>query len=231
MTLRVGLIADEFTTETLRRSATIVPLDGEHFEDQLRGQNLDLVLVESAWKGNGGQWLVQLPAEPLTQTDKVTDLGNDEVVAGLMAEMTELREALARAEAEAQAARDIAGNRVSIRWTFHTRPVATSSAVAPVATTPVTGPAAPADLQEYGLWLINQSRAQYGFAPLRLDAGVSGADLPGAATAGRLRRGAVRRSGRRGLAGRGGEYAAAARLRPPGPAGHPGPVAPGTSGR
>jgi hypothetical protein len=66
-----------------------------------------------ARKGNGGQWLVQLPAEPLTQTDKVTDLGNDEVVAGLMAEMTELREALARAEAKAQAARDIAGARVA----------------------------------------------------------------------------------------------------------------------
>jgi hypothetical protein len=64
-----------------------------------------------ARKENGGQWLVQLPAEPLRQTDKVTDLGNDEVVAGLMAEMTELREALAKAEAEAQAARDIAGAR------------------------------------------------------------------------------------------------------------------------
>jgi uncharacterized protein YkwD len=72
-----------------------------------------------------------------------------------------------------RAARDMAGNRVSIRWTFHTRPAATGSVAGPVATSPVTGPPAPADLQEYGLWLINQSRAQYGFAPLRLDAGVS----------------------------------------------------------
>ena len=71
-------------------------------------------------------------------------------------------------------ARDLEGNRVSVSWTFHTRPVPTSSVAGPVATTPaVTGPPAPADLQEYGLWLINQSRAQYGFAPLRLDAGVS----------------------------------------------------------
>ena len=42
-----------------------------------------------ARKGNGGQWLVQLPTEFLTQLDKVGDLGagrgGDEVVAGLMA--------------------------------------------------------------------------------------------------------------------------------------------------
>lgn len=54
--LRIGLIADEFTTETLRRSATIVPLDGERFEEQLRTERLDLVFLESAWNGNGGQW-------------------------------------------------------------------------------------------------------------------------------------------------------------------------------
>jgi hypothetical protein len=71
-----------------------------------------------ARKGNGGQWLVQIPTDPLTQSDKVgalgRDLGSDEVVAGLMAEVTELREALARAEAEAQAARDTAGARVAV---------------------------------------------------------------------------------------------------------------------
>jgi hypothetical protein len=70
-----------------------------------------------AKKGNAGQWLVQLPTEPLTQPDKVGDLGislgSDEVVAGLMAEVTELREALARAVAEAQTARDTAGARVA----------------------------------------------------------------------------------------------------------------------
>lgn len=54
--LRIGLIADEFTTETLRRSATVVSLDGERFEEQLRTETLDLVFVESAWNGNGGQW-------------------------------------------------------------------------------------------------------------------------------------------------------------------------------
>lgn len=54
--LRIGLIADEFTTETLNRSATIVPLDVETYADQICTENLDLVFIESAWSGNGGQW-------------------------------------------------------------------------------------------------------------------------------------------------------------------------------
>ncbi|MET4077421.1 glycosyltransferase [Janibacter sp. UYMM211] len=52
--LRVGIIADEFTTETLRPTFDLVPLDRHGWRDQLDG--LDLVFVESAWKGNDGQW-------------------------------------------------------------------------------------------------------------------------------------------------------------------------------
>jgi hypothetical protein len=69
-----------------------------------------------AKKGNAGQWLVQLPpelAEPSTRPDKVTDLGSDEVISGLMAEVTELREQLARSQAEAHATRDTAGAQVA----------------------------------------------------------------------------------------------------------------------
>ncbi|MFF0973287.1 UNVERIFIED_CONTAM: glycosyltransferase [Kocuria sp. CPCC 205295] len=54
--LRIGLIADEFTTKTLQRAAQIVVLDRDGFEGQLRDEVLDLVLIESAWNGNGGQW-------------------------------------------------------------------------------------------------------------------------------------------------------------------------------
>lgn len=53
--LRVGIIADEFTTETLRPSLDLVPLDRAGWRDQLEG--LDLIFIESAWKGNDGQWL------------------------------------------------------------------------------------------------------------------------------------------------------------------------------
>lgn len=54
--LRIGLIADEFTTETLRRAARITVLDREGFAQQLRDEDLDLVFIESAWNGNDGQW-------------------------------------------------------------------------------------------------------------------------------------------------------------------------------
>lgn len=54
--LRIGLVADEFTTKTLQRAARIVVLEREGFEAQLRDGDLDLVLLESAWSGNDGQW-------------------------------------------------------------------------------------------------------------------------------------------------------------------------------
>ncbi|MDO5617797.1 glycosyltransferase [Kocuria sp.] len=54
--LRIGVIADEFTTKTLQRSATIIPLDRSNFSSQLETENLDFILIESAWTGNDGQW-------------------------------------------------------------------------------------------------------------------------------------------------------------------------------
>ena len=52
--LRVGLVADEFTTQTLSSSVQLVPLDRKAWADQL--EDLDLVFIESAWSGNGGGW-------------------------------------------------------------------------------------------------------------------------------------------------------------------------------
>ncbi|WP_161784029.1 glycosyltransferase [Cellulomonas carbonis] len=52
--LRIGVIADEFTTRTLEGSVDVVPIDRERWPGQVDG--LDLLLVESAWKGNCGQW-------------------------------------------------------------------------------------------------------------------------------------------------------------------------------
>ena len=72
-------------------------------------------------------------------------------------------------------ARDLDGNRLSVSWRFETRAPNQSSAPAAVQSpAPVRGgPNAPADTLSYALWLINQSRAHYGFSPLRLDAAVS----------------------------------------------------------
>lgn len=54
--LRFGLIADEFTTRTLEGSVHVVPLRRDGWLEQVENEGLDLVLLESAWKGNDGQW-------------------------------------------------------------------------------------------------------------------------------------------------------------------------------
>jgi uncharacterized protein YkwD len=74
-------------------------------------------------------------------------------------------------------ARDMDGNRLSISWRFETKappvqavPTTTTPAAPPLQT---GGPNAPAGTLDYALWQINQSRADYGFAPLRLDSAIS----------------------------------------------------------
>ena len=54
-TIRVGIIADEFTTETLARCVQLVPISRDNPLEALE-QGLDAVFIESAWEGNGGQW-------------------------------------------------------------------------------------------------------------------------------------------------------------------------------
>jgi hypothetical protein len=72
-----------------------------------------------ARKGNGGQWLVQLPDHELPKPDLAagspTGLGGDDAASELMAEVAELRERLAKAEANAQAARDLAAGQVAAK--------------------------------------------------------------------------------------------------------------------
>jgi uncharacterized protein YkwD len=75
-------------------------------------------------------------------------------------------------------AHDVDGNTVSGKWTFSTKApvrVKPEPAVATVAPPPppTGGPNAPSDVIAYALWQINQSRADYGFAPLRLDGAIS----------------------------------------------------------
>ena len=55
--LRVGLVADEFTTATLAASLHVTALDRERWREQLADADaFDLVFIESAWAGNDGQW-------------------------------------------------------------------------------------------------------------------------------------------------------------------------------
>src|SRR5699024_5196469 len=52
----IGLIADEFTTKTISASVSTMPIDRENWLAQIEQNPVDVVFVESAWSGNGGQW-------------------------------------------------------------------------------------------------------------------------------------------------------------------------------
>lgn len=54
--LKVAVIADEFTRTTLRGSFDVTLLKRQGWEDQFDEEKFDLVFVESAWEGNGGEW-------------------------------------------------------------------------------------------------------------------------------------------------------------------------------
>lgn len=54
--LKVAVIADEFTRSTLRGSFDVTLLKRQGWEDQFAQEKFDLVFVESAWEGNGGEW-------------------------------------------------------------------------------------------------------------------------------------------------------------------------------
>lgn len=76
-----------------------------------------------------------------------------------------------------EGARDQDGNAVVGSWTFASKaapapaPVAASQPAAQPRS--ASGPPAPSDVLQYALWQVNQSRAAYGFAPLRLDAAIT----------------------------------------------------------
>jgi glycosyltransferase involved in cell wall biosynthesis/spore maturation protein CgeB len=54
--ITLGLIADQFTTDTLASTVRVLPLSPENWRQELASQPIDALFVESAWKGNGGQW-------------------------------------------------------------------------------------------------------------------------------------------------------------------------------
>lgn len=54
--LRIGIIADEFTTKTLGASISLLPLKRKGWRKQLDETHVDAVFIESAWSGNDGAW-------------------------------------------------------------------------------------------------------------------------------------------------------------------------------
>jgi glycosyltransferase involved in cell wall biosynthesis len=54
--LRVAAILDEMSAACFAPECDLVPLSLEGWREQLEQQRPDLLLVESAWQGNGGEW-------------------------------------------------------------------------------------------------------------------------------------------------------------------------------
>ncbi|MBW5798985.1 glycosyltransferase [Halomonas elongata] len=54
--ITLGLIADQFTTNTLASAVKVVPLSPDNWREELAKQPIDAMFVESAWKGNDWQW-------------------------------------------------------------------------------------------------------------------------------------------------------------------------------
>jgi len=54
--ITLGLIADQFTTDTLASTLHVIPLSPDNWCNEIADQPIDALFVESAWKGNGGLW-------------------------------------------------------------------------------------------------------------------------------------------------------------------------------
>ncbi|MCE8018919.1 glycosyltransferase [Halomonas sp. MCCC 1A11036] len=54
--ITLGLIADQFTTDTLASAVKVVPLSPQNWREELEKQPIDVIFIESAWRGNNGQW-------------------------------------------------------------------------------------------------------------------------------------------------------------------------------
>lgn len=54
--LRIGIISDEFTRQSLEGSVELVPLSRTNWKNELDESKLDAVFIESAWEGNEGEW-------------------------------------------------------------------------------------------------------------------------------------------------------------------------------
>lgn len=54
--ITIGIIADQFTTDTLSSAIKVIPISPDNWQETLDKNSIDAIFVESAWKGNQGQW-------------------------------------------------------------------------------------------------------------------------------------------------------------------------------
>ena len=69
--LTVGVILDEFSLAALQFEWNQVPLSRGGWRQEIAAAEPDLIFIESAWAGNGGQWRYQLAGESGPKADFV----------------------------------------------------------------------------------------------------------------------------------------------------------------
>jgi hypothetical protein len=62
--VRVGIVSDEFTALSIEHWARLTHLTPANFTEVLEQEDLQMVLIESAWKGHEGSWLGKLRNGP-----------------------------------------------------------------------------------------------------------------------------------------------------------------------
>lgn len=67
--LRVGVILDEFSELALRWEWAQVPLTPDGWRAQVQDEQIELLFVESAWRGTGGAWQYQLTGSKAPSAD------------------------------------------------------------------------------------------------------------------------------------------------------------------
>jgi hypothetical protein len=72
--LRIALIADAELTADLAPDCELLPIDPDHWREQLETQRPDLLVVESAWHGNDGAWQYRVAWYAHPQAIALTDL-------------------------------------------------------------------------------------------------------------------------------------------------------------
>jgi hypothetical protein len=72
--LTVGCILDEFSAASFAPECELIPLRPVDWEKSLQERPIDLLLVESAWHGNGNLWENQIASTPKCTTDELARL-------------------------------------------------------------------------------------------------------------------------------------------------------------
>jgi spore maturation protein CgeB len=72
----LGCILDEFTAACLGPECALVTFRPDNWKERLDQHRIDLLLVESAWQGNGGSWQYKIASMPQAMGEELVEVVN-----------------------------------------------------------------------------------------------------------------------------------------------------------